>query len=120
MSKNLPVDAVGLCAGRHDIPVTEYIFDKVEDVTDFKTLSQQAFRFVQKSCNLRTTWGAGVNQTDYTDVQIVRGDHLDVVVTGLTACTTAVMYACACNGVNLTLWHYDRNTDGYVPQHFYF
>ena len=120
MYSRLPENAVGLCAGRHDIPVTEYIFDQVEDVLDFTSLQKQALEFVGKHCNLRNTWGTGVNQVDYSDVQINRGDHLDVVVTGLTACTTALMYACACNGVNLTLWHYDRATGDYAPQQFYF
>ena len=48
------------------------------------------------------------------------GDPLDVIVTGLTAATTALMWACACYGVPLTLWHFDRETGEYRSQRFYF
>lgn len=115
-----PETAYGLCAGRHQIPVRGYIFNEVKDVLDFTALNNVAFDFVQANCNIRTHFGAGIAQVDYTDVEQAIGDHLDVVVTGLTACTTAVMWACACNGVPLALWHYDRETGDYVPQHFRF
>jgi hypothetical protein len=101
---NIPKSAVGLCAGRHNIPVEKYIFSEVSDVMDFKALYDTADAFIHDNCNLRN-WV---------------GDPLDVVVTGLTQCTTAVMYACACHGVCLTLWHYNRDTGDYVPQRFDF
>ena len=116
----LPKNAVGLCAGRHNIPVEKHIFTDVQNVLDFKTLNHIAAKFILDNCNPHTTVGQGVSQDDDNDVTVWTGDPLDVVVTGLTACTSAVMYACACYGINLTLWHYDRDSGEYVPQKFLF
>ena len=117
---NLPENAVGLCAGRHNIPVEKYIFSEVNNVLDFSTLNRTAEAFIKENCNIRLESGTGINQTTYVDVECYRGDALHVVVTGLTQCTTAVMYACAFYGVPLTLWHYNRDDGGYVPQRFNF
>jgi hypothetical protein len=118
---NLPSSAVGLCAGRHNIPVTRYIFNEVPDVMDFKALNRIAEQFVLDNCNPHVTWGTGgPATTGYVDVECWTGDPLDVVVTGLTQCTTAVMWVCACYGIQLTLWHYNRDTGEYEPQKFYF
>lgn len=99
----LPENAVGLCAGRHELPVKEFIFNEVTNVLDFKALKDTANEWVYQHCDIQYTWGTGINQSDYSDVRIHKGNDLDVVVTGLTACTAAVMYACACYGVNLRL-----------------
>lgn len=119
-TNNIPANAVGLCAGRHPLPVQEYIYGEVLDVLDFEALRDIADRFVQEHCNVRTTFGVGIAQTDYTDVEMLCGDELHVLVTGLTQCTAAVLWACACYGVTLTLWHYNRETGAYVPQQFKF
>lgn len=116
----LPENAVGLCAGRHDIPVEKFIFTNVENVLDFAELNRTAEQFIKVNCNPRVTFGQGPAQVDYTDVERYKGNALDVVVTGLTQCTAAVMWACACYGVPLTLWHYNRDTGDYVPQRFNF
>lgn len=117
---NMPKNTVGLCAGRHDIPVEKYIFSDVQNVLDFTALNATAEAFVKENCDVRITVGVGVSQIDYTDVECYKGNELHVVVTGLTQCTTAVMWACACYGVPLTLWHYNRDNGEYVPQRFGF
>ena len=88
---------VGLCAGRHQLPVDEYIYGAIKDVLDFAGLLHGADKYVSERCS-----------------------PLNVIVTGLTPCTAAVMYACACHGVDLTLWHYDREANDYTPQSFRF
>ena len=110
----------GLCRGRHEMPVCGYVFDGIENVLDFEAIKNVAIDFVESHCNLRHTWGCGINQVDYTDVELVCGDELHIAVTGLTACTSAIMYACASNGVPLVLWHYDRASGEYAPQYFDF
>ena len=118
---NLPENAVGLVAGRHDIPVEKYIFSEVNDVMDFTALNATAEAFIKANCDIRTEYNICVNQTTYyADVECYKGNELHVVVTGLTQCTTAVMWACACYGVPLTLWHYNRDNGEYVPQQFDF
>lgn len=116
----IPVTAVGLCAGRHDLPVEKHIFSDIQNVLDFPELNRIAEQFVLDNCNPHVTIGCGPSQTDYTDVECYKGNALDVVVTGLTQCTTAVMWACACYGIPLTLWHYNRDTGDYVSQRFNF
>lgn len=37
-------------------------------------------------------------------------------ITGLSSVTAALVQVCAVYGVELTLMHYDRDTDEYVPQ----
>lgn len=109
---------VGLCAGRHPLPVDEYIYGEIEDVLNFAGLLHVADKYVHEHCNPRNVIGSAINGWD--DTTIVVGEPLNVVVTGLTPCTTAVMYACACYGVDLTLWHYDRDANDYKPQSFRF
>lgn len=118
---NIPATTFGLCAGRHEIPVKGYIFQSVENVLDFTELNRIAEQFVVENCHPEVTIGdGGPAAIGYTDVACYKGKPLDVVVTGLTPCTTSVMWACACYGVKLTLWHYNRETGDYVPQKFNF
>lgn len=108
---------VGLCAGRHPMPVEEYIFP--EPITDFdpEAFNRQAADWVDKHCEPHTTWGIGLNQADDNDVRIyVGGVELVVYVTGLTAATAAVIRACAYNAVKLTLMHYNPQSGEYYPQ----
>lgn len=111
---------VGLCAGRHQLPVDEYIYGEINDVLNFAGLLHIADKYVFEHCSPRNVIGSAINANDLTDIKIVVGEPLNVIVTGLTPCTTAVMYACACYGVDLTLWHYDRDANDYKPQSFRF
>ena len=111
---------VGLCAGRHQLPVDEYIYGEINDVLNFAGLLHIADEYVFEHCSPRNVIGSAINANDLTDIKIVVGEPLNVIVTGLTPCTTAVMYACACYGVDLTLWHYDRDANDYKPQSFRF
>lgn len=100
--------------------VAECIYSGITDVLDFAMLLHIADKCVYEHCCPRNAIGSAINGNDLADTKIIVGEPLNVIVTGLTPCTTAVMYACACYGVNLTLWHYDRDTDGYKPQSFRF
>lgn len=46
-----------------------------------------------------------------------KAEEYVIYVTGLTAATVAVIKAAVDYQVKLTLMHYDRTTDNYVPQH---
>lgn len=101
---------VGLIKGRHDLPVTEFIFDSIEDVLDFQSIRN----------GIKTVDGSAINQFDYTTVQILRGENeLVVYITGLTPVVAELIRQCALNGVSLTLMHYDRETNVYVPQNIF-
>lgn len=108
---------VGLIRGRHEMPVSEYIFDSIESVLDFAGIEKNIRDFCEKYVGVHTTYGCGINQNDYADIEIFKGNSaLVVYVTGLTAVTAALIKVCAENGISLTLMHYDAKTGDYVPQ----
>ena len=84
---------VGLCAGRHEIPVEEYLFpDPIEDPLDFDAMYKRAMSVVPES------------------------GHLTVYVTGLTAAMLAVVAACESKYCTLYAMHYDKTTGTYKRQ----
>lgn len=109
----------GLVKGRHEMPVEDYIWDGPVDPTDMPGIRRHAFDWVAEHCNIRRSYGQGLNQQEYTDVQISVGDPLIVYVTGLTACTAAIITACAHNGVPLTLMHYNAADGSYIEQYMF-
>lgn len=110
----------GLIKGRHELPTDTYIFDKIDDPTDFAHIYDVAFNFITTHCNIRIDCGRGINQESYTDIEIFHGTPLVVYVTGLSAALAAVIRTCAENGVPLTLMHYDRESDTYKPQKMFY
>lgn len=51
------------------------------------------------------------------DFESIKGkNELVCYITGLSSVTAALVQVCAVYGVELTLMHYDRDTDEYVPQ----
>lgn len=102
---------VGLCRGRHNLPVEGYIFGEVVDVHDFTSMQEIADKYVRENCNVREI------MDDDGESRYV-GGSLEVYVTGLTALTAAVMAACMWYGVSLTLYHFDRDSGEYIPQNF--
>lgn len=130
---SIPENAVvvGLCAGRHDMPVSDFIFPQVVDPTDFEGMESIAEDFIKSRVGAKpSVYGPRYNHVgvdpayygyvdgesiDYMD--FMDGEHpLVVYVTGLTACVAAVISVCVCYGVDLTLMHYDRASGGYLPQ----
>lgn len=83
---------MGLCAGRHEIPVREYIFSNELDPLDLMGMEQQA-----KS-------------------KLVGASELTLYVTGLTVALVSVINICKELSIKLTLMHYDKSTGGYYPQ----
>lgn len=110
---------VGLIKGRHEMPVSGYIWDGPVDPTDMSGIWRHAYSWIMAHCNIRKATGQAVNQDDYTDIGITVGDPLTVYVTGLTACTAAVIAACARNGVPLTLMHYNAADGSYIEQRLF-
>lgn len=114
------VVTVGLCAGRHDLPVTDYIFSDVADVFDYERINNTVMEFLRDKVGVSVEFGCGLNQASGIDSEVYVGNKaLVVYVTGLTALTVAVVRACALNGVELTLMNYDRESQEYVPQHVF-
>lgn len=107
----------GLCASRHPLPVTEYIYPETVNPLDFDGLKAVAVEFIRNRVGVESVYAQPINGNDYTDTECWCGRRaLVVYVTGLTAATAAVIAACAENGVHLTLMHYDRESGDYKPQ----
>ena len=108
---------VGLCAGRHPLPVTEFIYPEAVNPLDFDGLREIAANFIIDRVGVESVYAQPINGNDYTDTACFHGCRdLVVYVTGLTAATAAVIAACAENGVHLTLMHYDCEGKKYLPQ----
>lgn len=88
----------GLCEGRHEIPVDQYIFgNSIEDPTDTEGLAV-------KAANVFASNG------------IEAGDEVQVYVTGLTVALIAAIVAAKEIGATVVLYHFDRETGSYFPQ----
>lgn len=111
---------VGLINGRHTMPVDEYIFDKVENVHDYKAISEHIGEFLVTRVGITRKTGTCINQDDYTDIMHFCGEKdLVVYVTGLTPVVAELVSACMFNGVHLTLMNYDTDSGSYIPQKIY-
>lgn len=92
-------DALGLCAGRHEIPnVSGYVFDRdsIEDVTDVDGLQLQS-----------------IKKLESLDLQ---DGLLDLYVTGLTPALIATLNAARRLNIIVTLYHYNNETEKYFRQ----
>ena len=108
---------VGLIKGRYEMPVDNYIFNEINDVLDFDNMGKQIINFINNNINVYATYGCGINQIGYEDVEVLTSDiKLIVYVTGLTSVTAELIKVCALKGISLTLMHYDRDTGDYLPQ----
>lgn len=124
---------VGLIKGRHEMPVSEYIFtEEIENVFDFLSMKKVITDFLVEKVGLEVTQGFALNQDTFdeesggevlnaSEVDVWRGKRkLIVYVTGLTAVTAQLIQLCALNGVNLTLMHFNSATGEYVPQAIFY
>lgn len=83
----------GLCSGRHDIPVKDYIFGEIEDPTNFDALRAQALAVIP-----------------------LDADEVTVYVTGLTPALLAVIGVCQDREVTMNAMNYDRVSGEYKQQ----
>lgn len=89
---------IGLVAGRHPLPVDDFIFQD-GDIT-FPIDPKKLGKIVTEKFN---NLGVKPNTGDFV-----------VFVTGLTPATTAVIKACLTNGHLLTLKHFDRDSETWI------
>jgi len=90
--KNLSME---LCKARHETPATDgAIFGNEVDPTDTTGLEKCALERLSE----------------------LQAEKLDLYVTGLTVALIAVLNAARELGIEVTLWHFDRETGGYYKQ----
>lgn len=83
----------GLIEGRHPMPVKAYLLTGEVNPVDIETIETMVSAAIPGDAG-----------------------HIDLYVTGLTAATLAVVSVCERRMITLTAWHYDRATEGYIPQ----
>lgn len=108
---------LGLVAGRHDMPVEEYVFENIFNPTDVDGLYKDAYSKLYKlfSGSYKTSIVTHLNDADAYSPRKYRG-HVDLYVSGLTTALIAVINAANVLDIHLTLWHYDRDSEEYYPQ----
>ena len=84
----------GLCKGRHEMPVNDFIFENEIDVRDFRAMEAAVFAAIPADA-----------------------EHINLYITGLTAAALAVVSVCEYKNIGLTAWHFDRESGEYLPQH---
>lgn len=97
---------IGLVEGRHDLPVTEFIYQE-GDIT----FPLEMGKLAQIADKRLSEFGAVSSFEDRFNPS-----QIDVFVTGLTAATTAVIRAALMKGYLLTLHHFDRDSQTWLPQ----
>ena len=100
---------VGLCAGRHEMPVSEFIWSQIDNPMEFDELELQARNWLL--------------QQNMENVQ-----QVNVYITGLTVALTSFLNAWESVSLELEfemdhrpylyLLHYDRDTNSYKPQNW--
>jgi len=95
---------VGLCEARHEMPVTEFIWNIIKNPMDFDGLTNHAQQWIADQ---------DFDSHNYLAV--------NVYVTGLTVALTSFLIAWEnnfppLNRPALLLQHFDRDTNSYVPQ----
>lgn len=112
----MSIVSVGLCEGRHPMPVHGYIFPAEIDPLDIAGMRKQ----INDYFDSHLEWGKHLraSQWSYDDYYVeTSDDHVHLYVSGLTVAVAEVIRYCYNHGVRLTLYHYDRNTGGYYPQY---
>ena len=68
---------IGVCSGRHEMPVKNFVFDKIDDPTDVKTLEETAWKWYHDTVLPLKEEGYSVD--------------INIYVTGLTVATVAIL-----------------------------
>ena len=76
------------------MPVDDFIFETIDDVTDLDWLHRVS---LDKLRNLSS-------------------NNVGIYVTGLSTALVAALNACRYLGINVELYHYNRDTDSYYAQ----
>lgn len=100
---------VGVCNGRHDLPCSGFVFNKIDDPTNVDMLEREAYRYFFNNC---------VADNHYTRVNIY--------ITGLTVATLAIENALThleqqsyLMNTDIYFMHYNRDTNSYYEQKRY-
>ena len=100
---------VGLCQGRHEMPVSDFIFANEVNPLDARGLERQAESSLAQLLGLVPD-GNG-NRFHWNGAA-----HVDIYVSGLAVALVAALNVCMTFRWDVTLWHFDREAGSYFPQ----
>ena len=106
---------IGLVKGRHDMPVSDFLFEEIADIFDFDAMDEKASERLMElfpEVSLETV----ACNASYTDTERYYRGSLDLYITGLSSALASVISACANLGIDLTLFHFNTATGEYVAQ----
>lgn len=104
--------SLGLCKGRHEMPVKDFVFNGELNPTDINEINHQARKWLT-TLNKRFSKSTGYNLEDCTSV------NFEIYVTGLTVALIEVINVLKLSlkdNVSITLKHFDREANNYFPQ----
>lgn len=116
---------VALCQGRHEIPQATdgFIFGEIANVTETNTMREVVNKFVgsNKTCQYYCGecdtcdefYSCGSSCSMFYPIKI------NLYVTGLTVALVEVINYCHLNDIELTLYHFNRETNDYYAQEVY-
>lgn len=95
------------------MPVSEYIFPSNIDPRDIDGM----YETIDKFFSSHLEWGNHLRGIGMTDESVwTSNDKVELYVSGLTVAVAEVIRYCHINYIELTLYHYDRETGNYYPQ----
>ena len=108
---------LGLIRGRHEMPVSDYIFEEILNPLDFEDMYSTAYTKLKE---LRGTFEyKSIKTEDYPDTIGCFYGTLKLYATGLTSAIVSVASVCYELGLDLIVYHYNRDTELYEAQHMY-
>ena len=110
---------VGVCKGRHEMPVENYVFDFIEDPTDVNAMREVAIKYFFRLWEKLPHKNCYFCDENGNDVPFGKVDaKIEIYVTGLTVAVIEVLQAALYyfSGFDITLMHFDLKSGEYFPQ----
>lgn len=113
---------IGICKGRHPLPVKYYVFPQEVnplDVVQLEAISIKSLVEIatQEGVEIKNTTVILDNQVDYHDITVaVYNATVAIYATGLTVAVLAVVKAAKQLFKEVVVMHYDRDSDSYYEQ----
>lgn len=112
---------LGLCAGRHEMPVNTYIFERIDDPMNFGAMecaaSKRIWELMRDAGVPRVQAMVGIPGSMDTGTRDVFDCEVLIYVTGLSSALIAALNVLQDFGVRyVSLMHFDKENDCYKEQ----
>lgn len=112
---------LGLCAGRHEMPVNAYIFERIDDPMNFYAMecaaSERIWLLLESAGMPRIQTIVGIHGSMDSETRYVFDCEVLIYVTGLSSALIAALNALKSMGVrDVSLMHFDKEADCYKEQ----